>query len=100
MRHAPSRMEYSEWTWRWTKGASGTGDRSYSGARKAPAHASIHLQFPFAHAVRPCSAALSFGVSSAFAAAAIVLSSAAVDGDAMHARILTLAASRVQRNCE
>src|SRR5437588_1977819 len=25
MRHAPSRMEYSEWTWRWTKGAvSGT----------------------------------------------------------------------------
>src|SRR5580765_5908800 len=24
MRHAPSRIEYSEWTWRWTKGASGT----------------------------------------------------------------------------
>src|SRR6266508_688835 len=24
MRQAPSRIEYSEWTWRWTKGASGT----------------------------------------------------------------------------
>ena len=24
MRHAPSRIEYSEWTWRWTNGASGT----------------------------------------------------------------------------
>ena len=23
IRHAPSRIEYSEWTWRWTKGASG-----------------------------------------------------------------------------
>src|ERR671937_749962 len=25
IRHAPSRIEYSEWTWRWTNGASGTG---------------------------------------------------------------------------
>src|SRR4051812_48555939 len=25
MRHAPSRIEYSEWTWRWTNDASGTG---------------------------------------------------------------------------
>src|SRR5512132_3087874 len=25
MRQAPSRIEYSEWTWRWTNGASGTG---------------------------------------------------------------------------
>src|SRR6476660_3940865 len=25
MRHAPSRIEYSEWTCRWTKSASGTG---------------------------------------------------------------------------
>src|SRR5687767_13091250 len=24
IRHAPSRIEYSEWTWRWTNGASGT----------------------------------------------------------------------------
>src|SRR4029079_3357880 len=28
IRQAPSRIEYSEWTWRWTKGASGTGGRS------------------------------------------------------------------------
>src|SRR5438094_1740742 len=25
IRQAPSRIEYSEWTWRWTKSASGTG---------------------------------------------------------------------------
>src|SRR5512133_3264955 len=25
IRQAPSRIEYSEWTWRWTNGASGTG---------------------------------------------------------------------------
>jgi dienelactone hydrolase len=36
MRHAPSRMEYSEWTWRWTKGASGTGERFYEASRTAP----------------------------------------------------------------
>src|SRR5688572_32451282 len=28
MRQAPSRIEYSEWTWRWTKGASGIAGRS------------------------------------------------------------------------
>src|SRR5512133_1667843 len=27
-RQAPSRIEYSEWTWRWTNGASGTGGNS------------------------------------------------------------------------
>jgi hypothetical protein len=25
MRHAPSRIEYSEWTWRWTNGAPAIG---------------------------------------------------------------------------
>src|SRR5579862_4918205 len=25
IRHAPSRIEYSEWTWRWTNGATGIG---------------------------------------------------------------------------
>src|SRR5439155_23202108 len=28
MRQAPSRIEYSEWTWRWANGASGTGTHS------------------------------------------------------------------------
>jgi dienelactone hydrolase len=36
MRHAPSRIEYSEWTCRWTKGASGTGERFYEASRTAP----------------------------------------------------------------
>src|SRR5215831_10782488 len=41
IRHAPSRIEYSEWTWRWTKGASDTGtatllpaqDRTFAAGR-------------------------------------------------------------------
>ena len=37
MRHAPSRMEYSEWTWRWTKGAvSGTAKPLYKGVPTGP----------------------------------------------------------------
>src|SRR5512132_197490 len=36
IRHAPSRIEYSEWTWRWTKGASDTGGPSYYRVRTAP----------------------------------------------------------------
>src|SRR6266568_3057920 len=35
MRHAPSRIEYSEWTWRWTKGAPGTGRPLYERSRTA-----------------------------------------------------------------
>src|SRR5205807_8109747 len=35
IRHAPSRIEYSEWTWRWTKGASDTGRPSYNSVRTA-----------------------------------------------------------------
>src|SRR5260370_27036058 len=36
MRQAPSRIENSEWTWRWTKGGvSGTGKSSYKGVRRA-----------------------------------------------------------------
>src|SRR5581483_5275167 len=37
MRHAPSRMEYSEWTWRWTKGAvSGTARPLYKSVPTGP----------------------------------------------------------------
>src|SRR3954464_9438836 len=36
MRHAPSRIEYSEWTWRWTKGASGTGRAHSRRASRRP----------------------------------------------------------------
>src|SRR3954447_3039506 len=35
-RQAPSRIENSEWTWRWTKGAGGTGRPSYNRPRTAP----------------------------------------------------------------
>src|ERR1700710_1664988 len=37
IRHAPSRIENSEWTWRWTKGVvSGTGKPSYKGVPTWP----------------------------------------------------------------
>src|SRR5437868_3224143 len=37
MRHAPSRIEYSEWTWRWTKGAvSGTARPLYKSVPTGP----------------------------------------------------------------
>src|SRR5438105_12421548 len=37
MRHAPSRIEYSEWTWRWTKGAvSGTARPLYKSVPSGP----------------------------------------------------------------
>src|SRR5947208_16450276 len=37
MRHAPSRMEYSEWTWRWTKGAvAGTARPRYKSVPTGP----------------------------------------------------------------
>src|SRR5438132_4318341 len=36
IRHAPSRIEYSEWTWRWTKGASDTGGPSYNPFKMVP----------------------------------------------------------------
>jgi hypothetical protein len=32
MRQAPSRIEYSEWTWRWTKGAPAIGEAILAGA--------------------------------------------------------------------
>src|SRR4051812_40560824 len=38
MRHAPSRIEYSEWTWRWTKSAWAiAGGSVYARPRRAPA---------------------------------------------------------------
>src|SRR5207237_2104467 len=42
MRHAPSRIEYSEWTWRWTNGASGTDDPFQEALPTA--HVDIFLQ--------------------------------------------------------
>src|SRR2546421_6443322 len=40
IRQAPSRIEYSEWTWRWTKGTvSGTGKPSYKGVPTVPSNA-------------------------------------------------------------
>jgi hypothetical protein len=32
MRQAPSRIEYSEWTWRWTKDAPAIGEAILAGA--------------------------------------------------------------------
>src|SRR6476660_4540722 len=37
IRHAPSRIEYSEWTWRWTNSDGGIAEGSvYAGPRRAP----------------------------------------------------------------
>src|SRR5207237_3013131 len=36
IRQAPSRIEYSEWTWRWTYGASGTGGHLRAGSGPHP----------------------------------------------------------------
>src|SRR3954451_20436684 len=37
IRHAPSRIEYSEWTWRWTKSAAAIGEWPwYARLRRAP----------------------------------------------------------------
>src|SRR5436305_10970407 len=41
MRQAPSRIENSEWTWRWTKGgASGTAEPLYEGVPTGPSRGS------------------------------------------------------------
>src|SRR4051812_16040104 len=50
-RHAPSRIEYSEWTWRWTKGASDTGRPSYYRVRTAPSEFSRQEHSALAGAV-------------------------------------------------
>src|SRR5436190_5331553 len=39
IRQAPSRIEYSEWTWRWTNGAAAIGGTVYGGPLTAPARA-------------------------------------------------------------
>src|SRR5262249_49037280 len=42
IRQAPSRIEYSEWTWRWTKGAWGSGTGRQSDPRLRPPSLGTH----------------------------------------------------------
>src|SRR5215210_6445634 len=51
-RHAPSRIEYSEWTWRWTKGAAAIGRNSLRRPPDGPPNGSI-TRSPLHHDPRP-----------------------------------------------